>query len=778
MTSCQRLRVACGQSSTSNSSWFTFWGIKLDCSVECKMTITSIDLSLRRLLTVPVLTLIALLAGLSLLILSSEPSNNKVISGGCDDSFSPFFFAHFNDGRKITYCENGDQDVRTLFSDYVSVNDSLHIQYSGYPQTQGISLYIESENGIREKFELDNAGEKWIERRVNIPDNLDPELRLRVNAVDESRAVFGWVGIASVRPDTSSTSVMVLGKIIFYLLFFHLVFSLFLSSAMRFHAKESAIVSFVTGVGLVGWLAFWAYLGSRWVGLFLSLLVVAGVLLQVYFHFRDSTWRNLWAANCLLLPSTSLALYILVLGYYPFPPSDSVDWGVAANRWMSLPIDNWIPRILAMQIWQGSVSSPMLGDWLSSDRPPLQTGIYLLFYALGKGDSYQYQVLSTLLQTMVLLPVLLLARQISPIRFPPLLLAGLGVSSMLVVHSLFVWPKLLSATYVLITCFLLVTQFERSKDLNPRNLQLAGACAAFAMLSHGGAVFSLLAIGVVYVFLLLREMIANKLIPSLKNVYLPIASSVAIYLPWVGYQALYDPPGNRLMKWHIAGVIEPDSMSTVEAVRAAYRELSLSEWWAGRLDNIQMILSGSLQFFYDAVAYVKSVFVEGEVNVEKVIASSFFETAYSFWFFSPLLIVVLGFITGFFKRESALSVPVHRLWITSLLSYVFWALLMYLPGSTITHQGSFFQWVALYIVLAAAAWRISYRFFFMLLIANIVFSLSLYSGLTQEIGVFSMVCFVLFLVFLGCCFTSAQSFSREVLINVQAMTLRRNRSFN
>jgi len=64
--------------------------------------------------------------------------------------------------------------------------------------------------------------------------------------------------------------------------------------------------------------------------------------------------------------------------------------------------------------------------------------------------------------------------------------------------------------------------------------------------------------------------------------------------PWITYQRFYEPPGNRLLKWHLAGVIPPDERSFFgenPPVRAN-RQLG----WAGavraRVANLQMQWAG------------------------------------------------------------------------------------------------------------------------------------------------------------------------------------------
>ena len=42
--------------------------------------------------------------------------------------------------------------------------------------------------------------------------------------------------------------------------------------------------------------------------------------------------------------------------------------------------------------------------------------------------------------------------------------------------------------------------------------------------------------------------------------------------PWSAYQKYGDPPGNRLTKWTLAGVVEVDDRGTAEAIFDSYGE--------------------------------------------------------------------------------------------------------------------------------------------------------------------------------------------------------------
>jgi hypothetical protein len=83
-----------------------------------------------------------------------------------------------------------------------------------------------------------------------------------------------------------------------------------------------------------------------------------------------------------------------------------------------------------------------------------------------------------------------------------------------------------------------------------------------ALLAHGGAIVPLAAI--VLLATLTRQ---RKQLPAFGGVLLLVVS------PWLAFTHYVDPPGNRLAKWHLAGVTQPDQRGTLETIVTSYRSL-------------------------------------------------------------------------------------------------------------------------------------------------------------------------------------------------------------
>jgi hypothetical protein len=59
--------------------------------------------------------------------------------------------------------------------------------------------------------------------------------------------------------------------------------------------------------------------------------------------------------------------------------------------------------------------------------------------------------------------------------------------------------------------------------------------------------------------------------------------------PWSAYQKWADPPGNRLAKWTLAGVVEIDERGTLEAISDRYGEAGVGGAIGNKAENLKAI---------------------------------------------------------------------------------------------------------------------------------------------------------------------------------------------
>lgn len=125
----------------------------------------------------------------------------------------------------------------------------------------------------------------------------------------------------------------------------------------------------------VFWLA-WATLPSQWPTVVAGWTVlVVGIGLSCA-AIANEQWRSELVPPFLIAAFATAGLLLWTyLGYSDYGQLLSIP----AVRWThQLPNDNAIPLLFAQGLFAGQIPTPLTGDWLSSDRPPLQTALYLV----------------------------------------------------------------------------------------------------------------------------------------------------------------------------------------------------------------------------------------------------------------------------------------------------------------------------------------------------------------------------------------------------------------
>ena len=340
--------------------------------------------------------------------------------------------------------------------------------------------------------------------------------------------------------------------------------------------------------GVLGYIAFWLYFANKSAGRTFS-YIVAGTsfLLLAKLLLTDARSRNL--ARQLSPPFAYLAvvgacyLSILFAVADPFPVGqDLMDWRFFASV---RPGDNIIPWLFASKIYLRQPLIPFCcGDWLSSDRPPLQAGIFLLFWplkAFARAGLY-YQLLSTGLQCSWVCAVWVFLRTLGASHRRIVQTLGLLIPSVfLFYNSVYTWPKLLAASFILFAASVCLTAIIEARALNVAEILLSSSCVGLATMAHPGSLFSLPLFGL---------FVASKRRLSWRGLLLAALIIACFAIPWKLYQKYVDPPGNRLMKLHLAGVIPADSRSTWQAVRDSYGKLTIKQVLTFKWENVVYML--------------------------------------------------------------------------------------------------------------------------------------------------------------------------------------------
>jgi hypothetical protein len=342
------------------------------------------------------------------------------------------------------------------------------------------------------------------------------------------------------------------------------------------------LASALAASGLVASLAFWAYFASPEVGAIWAFLVLFGSIQVIAL----SVWRGGLDTRLLHELRTPLLLwmlgsfFIVYLGFLHGGSDQAVPMSTLRFSGQ-LPSDNDIPQFFAGWFFEhGHHGTPPLypGEWQMSDRPPLQIG-YVLSQRIFAWDTstLHYEILCVVVQQLWIVAmwaVLCTARLRSRTR--GLIMLATMVSDIAIVHGFFVWPKLIAATFILAAVALVVSsEWVRWR----RDLRIAGlfAClCGLAMLAHGSSAFAVVPL---LVFAALRGM------PSWRWLGTAAAVGAVLLGSWAAYQRYDDPPGDRLLKWQLGGVMEVDDRGAFEAIADSYREVGVGGAIDAKWDN-------------------------------------------------------------------------------------------------------------------------------------------------------------------------------------------------
>lgn len=324
-------------------------------------------------------------------------------------------------------------------------------------------------------------------------------------------------------------------------------------------------------VGIAGYISFAAWFVSPNLGLVVSALVVVG-----------ST--GFWVIRGMSpgIDKTAWGLTAVIAIFYVALSTDhgmlQQPFDVIANRYWQVT-DNQLPWLFMQKMihgregWDGII----FGDWHSSDRPPLETGLMLLLVPFAT-DSWQpmfAQGVGVAANTLWVAALIVFLEVIgAPRRKAVFVTICVAITGPMFVNSVYVWPKLLAAVF----CLLAVLTVLSVRPMTPKVASAAAVLCVFAMLSHGAIAFGL--IGLVPL-ILRRDLFRPKVLVW------AIVSASAVYAPWMAYQKLFDPPGDRLLKWHLADQVDLTDMSLLATLRIAY-DAPVSEILRWKADNMRM----------------------------------------------------------------------------------------------------------------------------------------------------------------------------------------------
>lgn len=616
-----------------------------------------------------------------------------------------------------------DENVGALSIGPFPAPRMLRFGAGGYPSREGNSLRIElvGTPEIRNVKPAD-IGERWHVIDFELPHDWVGR-SIRIAATDQAKILGGWLAVTEPirggRSDGNNALIQTLASWALNGLLLGLLFSasyglIVERSSIAAHWKPLASGAIVAAVGYA---AFWAYFASALFGVIVSwtILGIAAVL-----HLAP---RSRWTRESRITQSTTTAatptsdrsndpsaagtvtseigtvlklmaavgfLHLALLHLFP---TQHDFYTLAANRYReALPSDNVLPHTTAERLFASESLKNPIDEWLSSDRPPLQAGWLLTTWPVSKALGLDRRTTSG--TSAVWFQLLWIAAAFGMLRALGVermrtagWIAAFALSGFFLQNTVYTWPKLSAAAFA---CGAFAMLLFSSGDGAPRaNMVWAATFAGLAWLSHGGVAFSFLALLPFVAWPLLRHW--RQAIPGGIILLIFVA-------PWMAYQKWYDPPANRLLKWHLAGQSERDSRGTWETIRESYARAGWKETWENKVTNFHTQVFGN---WHELVDWSASHAPERR-RIE------FFHSgrALTWWPVVTLLVMVVTRRKWFTPGR-----PLVLLAGWLALTITIWCLLMFGKYQAVIHHGSYALMIGAFVLCSVIIERAGPRWY-------------------------------------------------------------------
>jgi hypothetical protein len=544
----------------------------------------------------------------------------------------------------------------------------------GFPNAEGAGIYLESETNNRRFWVRDGAAHlEWQPVTLSLPKSL---VNTSVRLIAFSKSTQAYLGVGTPYFRTNHAIPALAFSKIFSAVFFSvaylllLFFPLFywLTRFKSFAPTERVLAGFVlTSVlsFLLFFLAFYFPAAGR-LAAHLWLLLSGLLLCKTAITRSHRRWSGT-PKYCLLI---LLALTVFQ-GFFLFS-FNMVSVHYAANylfypaTWST---DNQIPTTTARLLAQGTIISQWpFGHWRLSDRTPLLASLlypaavvmrdldghfnrgqelFLLrqFVRVVTRDfaghidsgveSMILQICGFGILNSWLVPAWILFRRVR-FRRQECVLASLllAATPFIFFNSLYIWPKLLSATFCLAQ-YLYLVPLSRESD-PPHGLlrpALGGTAAALAILSHAASGVAVLGvfIAAIYVSKGAGRQESNAVAELDRTmgfksrwrwVLVSVLTSFLVLLPWLLWTKFEFPSSNALPKYFLTGSFgfEMPNESVVHAALQFYHTLTLKKWLISKGLGLET-LSG---FYHDAVYHALGIVTYLSSKLQAVRAFQFF----------------------------------------------------------------------------------------------------------------------------------------------------------
>ena len=631
-----------------------------------------------------------------------------------------------------SYCSLGDYNLGWINSEPFAAGSTAAFYVAGYPGGPGLRLAVENLNsGHQLPLQFPDApGNTWKLYHFLLPAQWKGQ-PVRLLAEDKLAGPKGWVAFAHVPRQVRQEAHFAFRMLGMFLALFVLTMlpaaAACILAALRGVKRtlDLTTIALLT-IGLVGYGAFWSYFLNHALGLIYSyviLLLSAATVIRM--GIRRRRRPELAVLRRMLVPAFlvfTASLFIVSLGFVYGRPDSVQDYAVHRFAPPLLSIDNFLPKMLADEVFAGNIAKPFFGGWLSSDRPPLQAGMAVWHYAWTRGNrDLAYEVLGIIFQLTFLagLWAFLEAAGINR-KATALVMAAALFSGFTFVNSFYVWPKLLPVAYLLLIAAYFFTQRYPLIRADWRVGCLVGAAAALAMLCHGGSIFALLGIGIA--LLILRRL------PGRRFLFAAGVTAILLYLPWSLYQRYFDPPGDRLVRMHLAGSMDPGPEKLSRLFLENYEKLGWSGTVHYKIANLHTLVD--TQSLGQDPIEVLTTFLRGDRQQRNAAVASLRHAMFLQWFWSLDLFCIVPLVCLVYPIFRRPRTPEFRqsliLWLCTGMTVVVWCLLIFGPGGTIVHQGCYFTEIAAFAAGVLGLWALSPLLAQLFTAAHVVFTLVIY----------------------------------------------------
>ncbi len=561
----------------------------------------------------------------------------------------------------------------------------------------------------------------YLEVRAKSPINSDNWIGLgKLLTTSKNPTHFRWKQVG-LTPISMSLKLMIYGGI---LLLSGTALALQVFSYFKNRLYEFFPLALVLSL-LVHYLLFFCHLLHPLFGYFSSILVSFISLLLI--TISGKKWKTLTGSKSDFSKSCALWLLVSLLslhaGYLLGGSLTPSETSATRYRSPSLPADNNLPYAFANRILTQESIRPFFEDWTASDRPPLQTAVTLSLQPFMFSAEADYHLVGLLLQCSLIPMLYSMLRKFgvsSKVAF--IIPFSLAFTGSFLINSFFVWPKLLGAGLL---CWITAQLFYKSNPNEPQSSQqnlgsqsfMIATAAVLSMLSHGSSLIALIPIFSIFWILDFRK--------NTRVIWQTALIFGLFYLPWFLFQKIGDPPGDRLLKWHLAGYPHLTNQSFFNVLVAQYKSLDFPTWLSYKWQNIQTLWGDWRMAF--AYLYPHQVLFD-----YKLIRNAVF-LYFSLALF-PFLPAILFLPFLLYKKKSIRREENERYgWIFTttfrfhgviLSGLLIWTVMIYLPKHTILHQGSYYFLFITLLMLLLMLIQTSKRLFVAALLVNLIYILT------------------------------------------------------